>query len=154
MAQQHSKPRQRMIILRNLFSFHDPIHELVKIYCLYIRSVAEQSSIVWSSSITSGEEYDLERIQRVALRIILGEKYVDYKSALNNTNLQTLQARRTMLSQKIAIKCTKNIRKKDMFPLAVQDVNASHSERYQLTIVITNRLLVSAIPSMQRKLTR
>ena len=53
---------QRMIILRNLSSFYVPIPELVNIYCLYIRSVAEQSSVVWSSSITSGEEYDLERI--------------------------------------------------------------------------------------------
>ena len=143
---------QRMIILRNLSSFHVPIPELVNIYCLYIRSVAEQSSVVWSSSITSGEEYDLERIQKVALRIILGEKYVDYKNALNITNLQTLQARREMLSQRFAVKCTKNIRTKDMFPLAVNNVNTRNSERYQVTKARTNRLYVSAIPSMQRKL--
>ena len=74
---------QRMIILRNLSSFHVPILELVNIYCLYIRSVAEQSSVVWSSSITSGEEYDLERIQKVALKIILGEYYVDYITMLS-----------------------------------------------------------------------
>ena len=62
---------QRMVVLRNLNTFHIPIEEMVDKYCLYIRSVAEQSSVVWSSSKTSGEVNDLERIQKVALRIIL-----------------------------------------------------------------------------------
>ena len=43
---------QRMLILRNLYPFNIPVEDLVNIYCLYIRSVAEQSSVVWS--ITSG----------------------------------------------------------------------------------------------------
>ena len=143
---------QRMIILRNLSSFHVPIHELVNIYCLYIRSVAEQSSVVWSSSITSGEEYDLERIQKVALRIILGEYYGSYQNALYITKLDTLKARRTLLNKRFAVKCTKNDLTKDMFPLAVNNVNTRHQEKYQVTRAKTNRLLVSAIPSMQRQL--
>ena len=61
---------------------------------LYIRSVAEQSCVVWSSSITVGEEYDLERIQKVALRIILHDEYRDYEYALKATNLKTLKERR------------------------------------------------------------
>ena len=143
---------QRMIIIRNLSSFHVPIHELVNIYCLYIRSVAEQSSVVWSSSITSGEEYDLERIQKVALKIILGEYYVDYRNALYITNLHTLKARRTMLRKRFAVKCIQNDRTKDMFPLAVTRANTRHVEKYQVTKAKTNRLLVSSIPSMQREL--
>ena len=143
---------QRMIILRNLSSFHVPIHELVNIYCLYIRSVAEQSSVVWSSSITSGEEYDLERIQKVALRIILGEYYGSYQNARCITKLDTLKARRTLLNKRFAVKCTKNDLTKDMFPLAVNNVNTRHQEKYQVTRAKTNRLLVSVIPSMQRQL--
>ena len=143
---------QRMIILRNLSSFYVPIPELVNIYCLYIRSVAEQSSVVWSSSITSGEEFDIERIQKVALRIILRENYIDYQNALYLTNLNTLKSRRSMLSKRFAVKCTKNERTKDMFPLAVKNVNTRHSEKYEVTKAKTNRLLVSAIPSMQRQL--
>ena len=75
---------------------------MTNIYCLYIRSVAEQSSVVWSSSITTGEEYDLERIQQVALRIILKDNYESYSNALFLTNLQTLKARRLMLSKVFA----------------------------------------------------
>ena len=43
---------QRMLILRKLSQFSVPVEELVHIYCMYIRSVAEQSSVVWSSALT------------------------------------------------------------------------------------------------------
>ena len=145
---------QRMTILRNLNTFHVPVGEMVNIYCLYIRSVAEQSSVVWSSSITSGEEYDLERIQKVALRVILRENYVDYRNALYLTNLKTLKARRAQLSKVFAIKCTKNERTKDIFPLKTQIVNTRNPELYEVTKAKTNRLAKSAIPSMQRQLNR
>ena len=66
---------QRMLILRKLSQFSVPVEELVHIYCMYIRSVAEQSCVVWSSALTRGEEYDLERVQRVTLRVIFKESY-------------------------------------------------------------------------------
>ena len=47
-----------------------------KMYTLYIRSVAEQAAVVWHSSITKGEELDLERVQKVTLRIILKDQYI------------------------------------------------------------------------------
>ena len=78
---------QRMVILRNLNTFHVPVEEIINIYCPYIRSVAEQSSVVWSSYITCGEGNDLERVQKVALRIILQSKYRDYIHTLKITNL-------------------------------------------------------------------
>ena len=95
---------QRMIILKKLFKFSIPIEELVNIYCLYIRSVAEQSSVVWSSSLTVGQNYDLERVQKVALRIILGDEYSSYENALELTGLDNLRARRSALSLNFAKK--------------------------------------------------
>ena len=94
---------KRMIILRNLYSFAIPMPDLVNIYCLYIRSVAEQSSVVWSSSITKGESLELERIQKVALRIILKDDYVSYQNALKVTNLQSLKEIRRKLLRKFAL---------------------------------------------------
>ena len=124
---------QRMTILRNLNTFHVPVGEMVNIYCMYIRSVAEQSSVVWSSSITSGEEYDIERVQKVALRVILKENYVDYRNALYLTS---------------------DLRTKDMFPLKTQIVETRNPEKYEVTKAKTNRLAKSAIPTMQRQLNR
>ena len=60
-----------MTILRNLYNFNIPEEDLVQIYCLYIRSVLEYNSSVWFSSITQEENYDIERVQRCACKIIL-----------------------------------------------------------------------------------
>ena len=51
-----------MYILTNFLEFAVPQEELVNIYSLYIRSVVEQSCIVWHSSLTTGEKFDLERM--------------------------------------------------------------------------------------------
>ena len=48
------KAYKRMTILKNLFHFKLPIPEMVEIYCLYIRSVVEQASVVWHSSLNKG----------------------------------------------------------------------------------------------------
>merc|ERR1711942_649681 len=85
----------RMMIIKKLIQFNVPLAELVQIYILYIRSVVEQSAVVWHASITTGEQKDLERIQKVALRLILGENYTTYNEALKQTGLDTLRSRRT-----------------------------------------------------------
>ena len=145
---------QRMVISRNLNTFHVPMQEMINIYCLYIRSVAEQSSVVWSSSITTGEVNDLERTQKVALRIILQSDYTDYDTALKITNLQSLKARRSLLSQRFAIKCTNNEKTSDMFPLNQNLFSTRHSEKYVVTKAKTSRFANSAIPTMQRQLNK
>ena len=141
-----------MLILRNLYSFNVPTSELVNIYCLYIRSVAEQSCVVWGSAITVGEENDLERIQKVALRIILKESYISYSNALSVTSLQTLKSRRIVLMRRFAVKCTKNEFTQDMFPVNPSTVNTRKKEKYVVTHAKTDRLAHSAIPTMQRLL--
>ena len=143
---------KRMIILRNLYPFDIPLAELVSIYCLYIRSVAEYSSVVWSSSITEGECLELERIQKVALRIILKEDYVTYSHALSVTNLQTLKERRRMLLTRFAVKCVKNPKTSEMFPRKTNFKNLRNPESFQVTRAKTDRLAFSAIPTMQRLL--
>ena len=91
------KAYMRMTILKKLIQFNLPVGELVQIYILYIRSVVEQNATVWHSSITSGEKNDLERTQKVALKIIFGNSYTTYTDALQLAGLETLSARRTRL---------------------------------------------------------
>ena len=64
-----------MILLQNLYQFNMPIIEMLDIYILYVRSVVEQSAVVWNTSITQEECVEIERIQKVALRIILKANY-------------------------------------------------------------------------------
>ena len=56
------KAYKRMILLKNLFAFNVPMEDMIEIYILYIRSVVEQSAVVWHSSLTGGEQLDLERL--------------------------------------------------------------------------------------------
>ena len=90
---------------------------------MYIRSLIEQSSVVWHSSITKGEQKDLERTKKVALQIILGQDYSSYDDSLKITGLETLTASRTKLCLNFAKKCVRNNLTIWMFPQKVININ-------------------------------
>ena len=64
--------------------------------------------------------------------------------------LPTLVERRIQLCKTFAVKCTKNPKLCDMFPLANKAYNTRKPEKYIVTQANTNRLAKSAIPFMQR----
>ena len=102
------KAYMRMNILRKLYEFDVSKAQSVQIYILYIRSVTEQSSVVWSTSLTEEESNDLERTQKAALRIIHKHDYICYENALKLSNLLPLAKRREHLLHKFAVKTLKN----------------------------------------------
>ena len=108
--------------------------------------------MVWHSSITKGEQKDIERIQKVALRIILGQDYSSYADSLKKTGLETLTTRRTKLCLNFAKKCVKNNATSWMFPQKVSNVDTRDPEKFQVFKAKTDRLLKSSIPYMQRLL--
>ena len=146
------KAYSRMLIIKKLVQFDVPLEDLLHIYGLYIRSVTEQSAVVWHSAITKGEKNDLERVQKVALRIILGPNYTTYSEALKFTGLDTLSNRRRNLCLKFAKKCVINESTSWMFPRNQQIVNTRNPEVFHVTKAKTNRLANSAIPYMQKLL--
>ena len=46
--------------------------DLIDIYILFIRSVTEYCSVTFHSSLTQQQSDQLERIQRICLKVILG----------------------------------------------------------------------------------
>ena len=141
-----------MIILHRLFEFQLPTEEMVDIYKLYIRSILESSAVVWHSSITQEESLDIERVQKVALRVILNSDYEDNESALMSAGLDTLHQRRTMLCKNFAKSCVKSEKMKHMFPLNPSTVDTRNTEKFYVQHATTSRLADSAIPYMQRLL--
>ena len=107
-----------MELVRKVAEFTTPVEENREIYKMYIRSILEQSSVVWHSSLSSENAEDLERVQKAAVRLILGNKYENYEDGLIKANLDSLNVRRDVLCKKFAIKCIKsdNPRVKNMFP--------------------------------------
>ena len=143
----------RMSIIRNLYQFNIPEEDLVQIYCLYIRTVLEYNSSVWFSSITLEESNDLERVQKVACKMISKQEYTDYGTALVRLNIQSLRERRQILAKRFAVKCTKSENFKKMFPLSNKQYNGQRKqEKYEVKFSRTLRLCKSSIPAMQRLL--
>ena len=90
---------KRMSILRNLVAFNVPKYDLVIIYTLYIRSIIEQSCVVWGPSLTESDAAALERVQKCSLRIIYDTEYISYNHALAKSGLSDLSSRRVKLLQ-------------------------------------------------------
>ena len=141
-----------MIILKNLYQFNIPVADLVTIYTMYIRSILEQSCVVWGSSITQEEEMAIERVQKCALRIILKYDYISYENGLAIAKLSKIKNRIQMLQLRFARKCVQNEATQDMFPLKTQMRNTRHKETYEVPFARTSRLADSAIPTMVKLL--
>ena len=146
------KAYKRMIILKRLYQFGIPRQDLTEIYILYIRSVLEQSSVIWHGALTVGETKDIERVQKVALRLILKEDYTSYKASLQITGLLTLEDRRKFLCLNFAKKCLKSDATKDMFPLKKIIRDTRKPQIYKVPFARTSRFANSAIPYMARLL--
>ena len=143
----------RMQILHKLNAFNVNQEDLKEIYVLYIRSVLEHNCQVWHFSLTEEDKQSLERVQKVAFRLILGSNYRGYEHALLDLDMDSLEERRLSLCLKFAKKCLKHPIASEMFPL---NPNLDHSTRYQNKFIVqkarTDRLLYSSIPQMQRLL--
>ena len=64
------------------------------IYITFIRPVLEQSAPVWHSSLTAENSSDLERVQKAAVRLIMGNRHENYQTSLTKLKLETLVERR------------------------------------------------------------
>ena len=99
------------------------------------------------------KEESEERVQKVALKVILKEDYENYAIALGISCLQKLELRRSQLCLWFAKKCLKNEKTVEMFPLNKNfDPKLRNSNRYEVKFASTNRLKDSAIPALQRML--
>ena len=97
----------KLWVIRRLKSLGANTDELLDMYIKQCRSILEFGAPVWHGAITNVERQDIERTQKGALHIILGDQYGDYRNALQMTNLESLEDRRTKLCTKFAKKAEK-----------------------------------------------
>ena len=142
----------RMVLLRKLAEFGAPVNDLKTIYISYIRSVLEQSAVVWHSSLTEENISDLSRVQKTTCKVILGGRYKDYEKALEVLDIERLSDRREKLCQTFAKRSIKN------GILVFEEINkldymtTGNSDKYKVSHCNTERLKKSALPHMQRSL--
>ena len=121
---------------------------------LQVRSKLDQSAVVWHSSITKKNSSDLERVQRSALKVILGERYENYEEALKVLRMDSLERRRERLCLKFAKQCLRHEKLRELFPKneRIHNMEKRHCEKYVVKKAMTERYRNSAVVSMQRLL--
>ena len=98
----------RLWMLRNLKRFGASSQDLIDVYQKQCRSVLEMAVPAWSPGLTINNSNQIERVQKTALAIILGDEYVSYSSALKKMNMETLPDRRRSLCLSFAKKAFKS----------------------------------------------
>ena len=142
-----------MVILRKLNEFNIPKQDLVQIYCSFVRSIIEFNSCVWFSMITEEEKKDIERVQKIACKLILKKSYTNYSESLKILNLDSLEIRRSKLATTFGKKCLVNPKMSNLFNEKSDiNINLRNREKYDVKFANCNRMTKSPIVAIQRLL--
>ena len=112
-----------MWLLRRLKLVKLDYEIILQFYQKEIRPLAEQGVAIWNSGLTKAQIKDLEKIQKVALKIILDENYVSYEVACTLVNISPLNFRRADLCTNFAVKLYKSPRGKEFFTPAKKSIS-------------------------------
>ena len=153
-----SKVNKRMLLLKKMLSFGATIEEMVHFWKIYCRSQIEQSSQLWSSSLSQENIDDLERTQKAFAKLVLRNRYNNdvnsYEHALLILNLETLEKRRQDLSLNLAKNSIKNETMTNFFPEKEKShlMNLRNTEKYEVFRANTDRMRESSVIYMQNLL--
>ena len=96
-----------MWILRRMVKLELDIWILFDVYAKKVRSMLELAVPAWHSGLTKQQSAEIERVQKISFKLMLGEHYVNYDNACNFFCTETLEQRRIKLCLKFA---TKNLK--------------------------------------------
>ena len=106
---------KRIWAISRLKSFGVANKDIFHFYFLKIRSVLENLCPVFQPMLTQENREDIERIQKIIVKIVLGQKYDSYEEACVKFSLPTLEERRKKLCLNFALKCLKTEKFKSLF---------------------------------------
>ena len=123
---------------------------LFEVYTKEVRSVLELAVPVWHSGLTKLQSSEIERIQKIAFRIMLGSEYLSYEQACKICGSETLENRRIKLCLKFAKKNYKN--DKCMFMKISNSVQTRSKNIVKDYKCRTDRFQKSSLPYLSRLL--
>ena len=148
------KAFKRMQLLNSAAAFTSKRKDLKDIYLAFIRSIVEQSAVVWHSGLSSKNKKDIERVQKAAVRVIMGKSFKNYTHSLRELKLESLEKRRELLSLRFAKNCLRNEKMKNLFPLKKfkHKMKRRNPMKYEEKKINTKRFASSALPYMTKLL--
>ena len=142
---------QRIWAVRKLKTAGIQPEDILKFYFTNIRSVLESSCQVFHSMLTVDDKQEIERIQKIVLRIALGSQYSSYEDACDLMNIESLDSRRQQLSLKFALKLLDSHQHKDMFQFTEKsNLLLRHQPILKVPFAHTTRYMDSPLPSLTR----
>ena len=122
-------------------------------YSMKIRSVLEFASPVFFSMLTAQNVSDIERVQKIVLKIILAENYLSYEEACKSMKTVSLQERREQLALRFALSCLKNKQHMHLFKQRTSPYyDLRNIKSFEEPHCHTSRYYSSPIPAMTRLL--
>ena len=124
--------------------------DLVTSYIRLIRSVCEFAVPYWGPMISKEETRRLERIQRTAVHVIMGENFTNYSEAIKECNLERLDKRRNDLIERFAVNTADNPKFKHWFKenSPSKKNNRNRMSKLKPVTTRTEKYKKSAIPRM------
>ena len=107
---------KKLWMLRRIKQLGGTVEELLCVYEIQLRCITELACPAWNGALTKKDENRLEKLQKISLKIILGEKFSSYNQVLNTFNLQTLKNRKKSICTNFAIKTSKFPKFNSWFP--------------------------------------
>ena len=141
----------RLQLLRAVASFGTDPQVMKLIYMQYIRVILEGSCQVWSGGLTARNRKDLERIQKIALKIIMPS--MKYRQALLYLNIEPLELRGKLLTLRFARNARNHPMLKHLFTLNhnIHTMNLRKGYRF-ISKANTSRYMNSPILYMKKLL--
>ena len=127
---------------------------LTDYYMKEVRVHLEFAVPVWHSGLSLKLARDIERVQRIAINIILGDHSLPYVQSCTKLGLQPLYIRRNQLCENFAVKTASKSRHKDLFEIR-KGVNHTHDTRnsqnkFSEHMCRTKRFYDSSLPYLTR----
>lgn len=147
------KAYARMTLLTKLKYVGTSTEDLLDVYKLFIRSILEYCCVVWHSTLTVQQSTNIENVQKLSLKIILGADYIGYEESLEMCGLEKLDKRRESRCLKFGLKSLLHPNHCNLFPVNPQVIlNQPSREHFQVNWAKTESYRMSAVPYIQRML--
>ena len=141
-----TRSNRKLWFIRRLKKLGASNEDIIDLYQKHVLSILEYAAPVWHSSLTGEDRLKLERIQKSALHIILGENYKSYTSALKLTGMKTLYENRRKIFLKFTRKSLKSLKFRKLFKMNTLETTTRHEQpKYKKVYYRTDRYKNSPI---------
>ena len=138
-------------IMKRLLQMGASQETLIDTYDKQVRTILEYCVPVWHPRLTRSQSQQLERVQNVSMRVILGDKYSSSSNARHRLKFDTLYQRRSNICLKFGMKALEHPNHSKWFqPNDTNNPSRIQKPRLREPYCRTERYRHSTIPFLTR----